>query len=124
MRVIATKEITFDSAHQLPGYDGLCANVHGHTYKLQVGVACSDEALLEECGMVIDFTKLSELLKGVKEQYDHQFINAFMANPTAENMACNIFFEIRAAILAHFPKRELVSVKLWETPTSFVEVTA
>lgn len=31
-----TKEITFDVAHILSYYEGKCANLHGHTYKLQV----------------------------------------------------------------------------------------
>ena len=31
-----TKEITFDVAHMLSYYEGRCANLHGHTYKLQV----------------------------------------------------------------------------------------
>ena len=33
-----TKEFTFDVAHFLPNHKGLCANIHGHTYKLQVAI--------------------------------------------------------------------------------------
>ncbi|MDR0941133.1 MAG: 6-carboxytetrahydropterin synthase, partial [Bacteroidales bacterium] len=36
MKVRITKEFTFDMAHALFEYDGLCRNIHGHTYKLQV----------------------------------------------------------------------------------------
>jgi hypothetical protein len=34
--MILTHEFTFDSAHKLINYSGKCANLHGHTYKLQV----------------------------------------------------------------------------------------
>ena len=36
-----TKEFSFEMAHFLPGYDGLCSNVHGHSYLLHVTVAGS-----------------------------------------------------------------------------------
>ena len=31
-----SKEFTFDCAHMLTGHDGLCKNLHGHTYKLRI----------------------------------------------------------------------------------------
>ena len=33
-----TKEFKFEMAHALYGYDGLCKNIHGHSYKLNVTV--------------------------------------------------------------------------------------
>ncbi|HEX3048027.1 MAG TPA: 6-carboxytetrahydropterin synthase, partial [Bacillota bacterium] len=32
------KQFTFDSAHYLPGYDGKCKNMHGHTWRVEVGI--------------------------------------------------------------------------------------
>ncbi len=37
-RIRLTKEFTFETGHALYGYDGLCKNVHGHSYKLAVTV--------------------------------------------------------------------------------------
>ena len=33
-----TKSFGFETGHALYGYDGLCKNVHGHSYKLYVTV--------------------------------------------------------------------------------------
>ena len=47
---------SFDSAHFLSGYQGKCANLHGHRWKIEVTVG--KETLQEEGNyrdMVIDF---------------------------------------------------------------------
>ena len=36
-----TKEFCFEMAHLLTEYDGLCRNIHGHSYKLAVTVRTS-----------------------------------------------------------------------------------
>lgn len=33
-----SKEFKFETGHALFGYDGLCKNVHGHSYKLTVSL--------------------------------------------------------------------------------------
>ena len=33
-----TKEFTFEAAHMLEGYDGLCREIHGHSYRLFVTI--------------------------------------------------------------------------------------
>ena len=33
-----TKEFKFEMAHALHGYDGLCKNIHGHSYRLWVTI--------------------------------------------------------------------------------------
>ena len=48
-----TVEKTFDSAHYLEHYDGDCARMHGHTYKVQICVA--GEMLDEKVGDVNGF---------------------------------------------------------------------
>jgi len=30
MKIMVVKELTFDTAHWLPGYDGVCSNIHKH----------------------------------------------------------------------------------------------
>ena len=52
-----TKEFTFEAAHALEGYDGLCREIHGHSYRLFVtvkGTPCADESN-PKFGMVMDF---------------------------------------------------------------------
>ena len=33
------KQFSFDASHQLVGHFGKCANLHGHTYKVEVSLA-------------------------------------------------------------------------------------
>ena len=37
-RIRLTKEFSFESAHALDGYDGLCREIHGHSYRLFVTI--------------------------------------------------------------------------------------
>ncbi len=128
-----TKEVTFDAAHLLTGYEGLCRNLHGHTYRLFASVSAEPDGR----GMVVDFKLLKELVKSeVVDRFDHSFM--YDANSgtecelasflearglrtvklpfctTAENLA-RYFFELLAA---HVP---VSSVRLFETPTSCAE---
>lgn len=139
-----TKEITFDSAHMLSYYDGKCANLHGHTYKLQVTV--EDEVNLET-NMIIDFNDLKNALDetviryfdhalvfsgaNVREEsenellkwaikYERRFFELQSGKTTCENMAPMIRDMIQNHLSCHH-KNIKVSVRLWETPTSFVE---
>jgi len=48
----------FDAAHSLPGYQGKCANLHGHTYQVEIVV----EGDVGVDGFVMDFYLLKKLL--------------------------------------------------------------
>ncbi len=66
---------SFDAAHFLKDYDGKCANIHGHRWKVEVEIQC--ESLKEngsEKGMCVDFSVLKEELKNLLEGFDHTFI--------------------------------------------------
>ena len=69
-----TKEVTFDSAHMLSNYQGRCANLHGHTYKLQVTVEGPIAPEGNEEGMVTDFNNLKRVIDSVTECFDHAII--------------------------------------------------
>ena len=117
MKVSVTKCFGFEAAHYLPDYDGACSRLHGHSYKLQVTVSGSVD---EVTGMIIDFNVLKSVVKEeVVDKYDHQYLNDFFENPTAENMVQHIFKKLSVT----FSKMGLAldSVKLWETESSFAE---
>ncbi len=113
-----TKSVQFDAAHQLRGYPGKCANLHGHTYKLEVCIAGEK---VDELGMLYDFFDMKKLMQGVIEQLDHQFINDIIPfdeiNPTAENMAYQIYQTLKRQLAEQNPRLRLKHVQLWETPT-------
>ena len=61
-KIRITKEFKFETGHALYGYDGLCKNVHGHSYKLSVTVLGSPiiDSKQTKNGMVIDFSDLKK----------------------------------------------------------------
>lgn len=118
-----TKIFKFEAAHWLPFYDGACHNLHGHSYKLEVTVTGKINENVEnpQCGMIIDFS----VLKGIVEEkiirrFDHSNLNDFFENPTAENMVEYFAESINMALPTNIV---LVSIKLWETDSSYAEIT-
>ena len=70
--VTVTKTVRFDAAHVLTNHAGLCRNLHGHTYRVEVSVAGEADG---GDGMVIDFKDLKSLLaETVCARFDHAFI--------------------------------------------------
>ncbi len=114
------KEFTFDAAHKLDNHQGHCRNLHGHTYRLQVGVygPIKTEAGASDEGMVMDFDQIKQLVKEqILGKLDHQYLNEVLDfRPTAENMAVWMVKVLRKAGLP------VKFVRLYETPTSYIEV--
>jgi len=114
-----TKEFTFDSCHKLLNYIGKCAQLHGHTYKLQVTVK---RKVNQKTGMVMDFGTLKDIVnEHVIENLDHKYINDCMENnPTAENMLFWIWNKLEKDGLL----KGLHKIRMWETPGSFADISA
>jgi 6-pyruvoyltetrahydropterin/6-carboxytetrahydropterin synthase len=108
-------EHTFAAGHALRNYRGKCENVHGHNYRVQVGVQGSE---LDENGLLYDFADLKKRLRGTSEYLDHQFLNDLKPfdeiNPSAENIARFIFEEMQKDLKT----ASIAYVKVWETDTS------
>ncbi|MGI8807257.1 MAG: 6-carboxytetrahydropterin synthase QueD [Acidimicrobiales bacterium] len=113
MRTRVTRSFTFEAAHFLPWHPGQCRNLHGHSYRLEVAV----EGPVDENGIVLDFADLQALVhREVVSHYDHTLLNDLLDNPTAEVVAADAWKRMEAAGLT------LARVRLWETPTSSVEI--
>lgn len=123
MLLTVTKIFGFEAAHNLPHYDGACHQLHGHSYKLHVTVTGDviEDTANPKCGMIIDFKDLKAVVKEhIIDRYDHSNLNDHFFNPTAENMVVSI----ANTLICFLPEGiELVSVKLWETDTSYAEYT-
>lgn len=140
--VRVTKEFSFEMAHALSGYDGLCREIHGHSYKLYVTVkgTPSDNPLDPKYGMVMDFGELKKIVgRLIVDRYDHSFliwgnesneetitalrkgfdrIETVDYQPTCENMV----IRFAEALKQEFPAGvELYSLKLHETATSYAQ---
>lgn len=64
------KEYTWEMGHRLPFHEGLCKNLHGHTYKMLVSV----EGTEDENGLVLDFYELDKVINPLVAQLDHSFM--------------------------------------------------
>lgn len=145
-----TKTFTFDAAHRLTSHEGLCYNIHGHTYKVEVTLRSDEvQSAGSSQGMIMDFKDLKEIAAGkVLDKLDHAYIYneydvneidkdlvqtmkkhglktfAFPGVPTAENMSRFFFHEIQnamTAVMDAFYSGLVYKVKVWETPTSYAD---
>jgi len=130
-----TKTVKFDAAHVLTNHQGLCKNLHGHTYRVDVSVS---EDGADGRDMVIDFKDLKRLAtETICDRFDHAFIYntesagereiaavvekngmrtvAIPFRSTAENLAKLFFGDLKARIPG------LSAVKVWETADSCAE---
>jgi 6-pyruvoyltetrahydropterin/6-carboxytetrahydropterin synthase len=108
--MIVTKVFTFEAAHKLEGYDGKCANLHGHRYKLEVSVKGDVGA----DGMVMDFKEIKKIVQEmVISKLDHGYLNDVIKVPTAENIVIWVWDRLKDKLNLH-------ELKLWETENSFV----
>ena len=82
--MILRVEFQFNAAHRLPFYEGPCFHTHGHNYKLLVEV---EGPVDPQTGLSIDFGKVKEMVQEhVLNEIDHNDLNLFLENPTAENV--------------------------------------
>jgi 6-pyruvoyltetrahydropterin/6-carboxytetrahydropterin synthase len=119
MNVCITKAFTFDAAHNLVNYNGKCEALHGHTYRLEVTV-CGSQL---ENGLLMDFGDLKQLVDDeILSKLDHTYLNDRFQQPSTELIAIWIFQTLQPLIKQR--GLQLKSVKLFETATSWVEVSA
>ena len=136
-----TKQFSFEMAHALRNYDGLCRNIHGHSYKMDItlsGKPLRDETSPKN-GMVMDFGDLKRLVNEeiislldhalvLNAKTDAQLVEVLKQNyekivtvdfqPTTENL---LEF-IAAKIQSRLPNDvKLSCVRLRETDTSYAE---
>jgi 6-pyruvoyltetrahydropterin/6-carboxytetrahydropterin synthase len=106
----------FDAAHHLPGYEGRCASVHGHTYRVEVVL----EGPVGPDGFVMDFYRLKKILNAVLEELDHRDLNEILENPTAERIAERVAEHLSWRLRDELEGVRLVSTKLWEGRNKWV----
>src|SRR5512137_2857185 len=124
-----SKRIEFCYGHRLLEYDGICKHPHGHNATAEVEIRTDS---LDNRNMVVDFSDIKRTVKEwIDRELDHKMIlrhddplvkplqelgePVFIAreNPTVEHIAKLIF---------DFTKDRgfrVVSVRVWETPSSF-----
>lgn len=72
-----TREFHFEMAHHLQGHDGLCVNIHGHSYRLTATLRGTplNEPGNPKDGMVVDFSDFKTLVeKAALNVLDHALV--------------------------------------------------
>jgi len=121
-RVLVSKEFTFDAAHHLHNYEGKCKNLHGHTYRVVLGLS----GYTDERGLMIDFGDIKGIWKEkIEIHLDHRYLNETLPpmNTTAENIVVWIYEKLAAALLdeQRYKGARVEFIRLYETPTSYAE---
>jgi 6-pyruvoyltetrahydropterin/6-carboxytetrahydropterin synthase len=114
---VITVRAEFNAAHMLRGYCGKCESLHGHNWSVELSAG---KKTLDKIGMVLDFGELKKELNNLLENLDHKFLNELdyfrKINPTSENIAKFIYDGM--SLFCRKQKIKLLSVTVWETPTS------
>lgn len=116
-------EVEFAAAHRLRGYEGNCARLHGHNWKIIVEVMGSR---LDAVGMVVDFKTMKKAARAAAERLDHGYLNDIppfdTINPTAEHIAVWFFDELSATL--NQPSARVSAITVWENDRSAVTYRA
>jgi 6-pyruvoyltetrahydropterin/6-carboxytetrahydropterin synthase len=145
------KSIEIENGHMLTKHPDKCRFPHGHTRKVEFVIEADD---LDANEMVCDFKILSTIVgewlqtfdhalcmntsdpayDDFKERYGERVIGFENRDPTTEVMAKLIFDHTTQALSGHASSPEtryplqsgvrLVSVRVWETSTSWAEYNA
>lgn len=135
------KQFKFEGAHQLfKAYSECCTGaIHGHSYLVEVFFRSQN---LDDTGMVIDFGKVSDLYKDyIDKKWDHTLVMPNMFphdylvilatynrkfrtvpyNPTAENMARQMFEDFDKINTENNLNVLINKVRVHETTTGWAE---
>ena len=140
-KIRITKLFSFEMAHALENHDGMCQNIHGHSYKLRVTImgepAFNGNSPKE--GMLMDFSDLKTIVnKYIIEKYDHALVLKSTTNtqlidilkkqyqkieivdyqPTSEQLLLSFVIVLQKVLPSNV---QLFSLRLSETETSYAE---
>ena len=104
----------FSAAHRLDGYQGECANLHGHNWKIRLGIFCKKT---NKIGMTIDFKVLKKQFEKILSEFDHKYLNSLECfaeqNPTSELIAKTLFEKTSAQI--NDSNCKVKEIEVWES---------
>ncbi|HSH85573.1 MAG TPA: 6-carboxytetrahydropterin synthase QueD [Guyparkeria sp.] len=114
-----TTEVEFAAAHQLHGYEGNCARLHGHNWRVVVEVTGSR---LDDVGMVVNFKTIRARSREIAKRLDHAYLNEVspfdQVNPTAEHIAA--YFYQALSTTFDTEDYQVSAVTVWENARSAV----
>jgi 6-pyruvoyltetrahydropterin/6-carboxytetrahydropterin synthase len=132
MKVGIYKEVQIDTSHRLLHYEGKCANLHGHRWKIEIWMEGEPDPVTK---ILIDYS----MIRKIVDKYDHQIILnqedpmvpriqefhqviTTPGDPTSELMASLIRDDLRAFCREQGVKATVPKIRVWESPTAFAEL--
>lgn len=136
MLTTISKQFRWEMGHRLPFHEGLCRNMHGHSYEAHVILT----GHLDDHGMVMDYFDMKGLIQDKIDELDHCFlcdasdtiVLDFLAqhnlkaviipmSTTAENIA-RLLLEHVCSKLPALHRITSVRVRVFETEKTYAEV--
>lgn len=136
MRTTISKQFRWEMGHRLPFHNGLCKNIHGHSYEAHVILSGEPDAH----GMVMDYFDMKLLIQKKIDELDHAFlcdtsdtvVRSFLEEnsmksvlvefpTTAENIARMLLEHVISQLPAGH-RVDAVRVRVFETEKTFAEV--
>lgn len=128
------KEFKWEMGHRLTFHQGVCKNLHGHSYKMMVEI----EGEADQNGMVLDYYNMKQIIGPVVDELDHGFIVLdrdrelieFLEKLGSKHVVVD--FEATAENLCHYflmkikdtnlPSNvEKIKVKIFETENTYAQ---
>lgn len=133
MKVGIYKEVQIDTSHRLLHYEGKCANLHGHRWKVEIWMEGEPDPVTK---ILVDYS----MIKKIVDKYDHQIILnrddpmvpriqefhqviTTPGDPTSELMAVLIRDDLYAFCRDQGIQATVPKIRVWESPTAFAELT-
>ncbi len=137
MNIKVSKEFHWEMSHRLPFHNGLCKNIHGHTYKLRIDLIGTPNIN----GIMVDFYDIESIMRPIIDKLDHSFLvddkdtivlefiqnNGFKHevipyHSTSENII-NYIADRAIPKFKALGNIVSMSIRLHETPDAFAEIT-
>jgi 6-pyruvoyltetrahydropterin/6-carboxytetrahydropterin synthase len=136
MRTTISKQFRWEMGHRLPFHEGLCKNIHGHSYEAHVILSGEPDAN----GMVMDYYDMKLLIQDKLDELDHSFLcnssdtvvreflernNLKMVLVEFPTTAENIARMLATHVVSNLPaghRVDAVRLRVFETEKTFAEV--
>jgi 6-pyruvoyltetrahydropterin/6-carboxytetrahydropterin synthase len=132
MKVAIYKEVQIDASHRLLHYQGKCANLHGHRWKVEVWIEGEPDATTS---ILIDYNTIKQII----ERFDHQIIlnrddpmvpciEKFQhvittpGDPTSELLAVIFKDDLNVACNSQGINAKVTKIRVWESPNCYAEI--
>jgi 6-pyruvoyltetrahydropterin/6-carboxytetrahydropterin synthase len=136
MRTTISKQFRWEMGHRLPFHEGLCKNIHGHSYEAHVILSGEPDTN----GMVMDYYDMKLLIQDKLDELDHSFLcnssdtvvreflernNLKMVLVEFPTTAENIARMLATHVVSNLPaghRVDAVRLRVFETEKTFAEV--